>query len=178
MNLELDSKQVAEVRCGVRKALPKGWKARVHKYAGGVRTVVHQAPVDLLQNLKDHGLNLDGCGWFESRVMYPFTHQMDPGNATRMETLYDAMLDAIGHLQCPVYLAVGSKDDPFNYVVKPPKVLHPAVKAYADHAQQKGHPLAKLYEKIVAEDVKHLEAKQLVPAFKKKLLKMAHHSWA
>jgi hypothetical protein len=155
-----------------RDAAPKGWVLKVHKYCNGVRCYVRRAPVDLLSNLKSHGLNLGEAMHFEANNLYPFKHYLDGGLGVAMEGIYDAVLYSMP-LDTNVWLGIGASNDPFLHVVKPPKLLHPKVQAYADHAKKQA-----LYAKIVAEDLKALEAKQLVPAFRKKLLKMAHHSWA
>lgn len=162
----IDKDKLAVIRRNVRAALPKGWRVRIHKYlSNGVRVNVYAAPADLLGDLKKHGLNLNGSMHFECNGTYAFNHYMTPPNGWYMQKLYDAAMRG-NHGDYDVYMAVGSKDDPFLHIVKPPKWEHPYLAALKKINAENAEKFAKA------------DAKALIPAKALKNLKKAHHTWA
>jgi hypothetical protein len=150
-----------------REALPKGWRGRVIKYAGGIKGYVQRAPVDLLAQMKANGLPLGHAMHFEAQSNYAFGNFMKPRNAFYMGRLWMVLVEAVNDQSVPVYIGIGDVNDPFLHVVRPPKELHPKVQAYADHAKGTFPGVLKVHD--------DLKAKRLFPHGKPK---HAHHTWA
>jgi hypothetical protein len=135
--------------------VPHGWKVKVQRHPSGegVHGIVYQAPVDLLQDLRDHGIPIDGMHFPAN--MHVYTNYLDATNVAVMKDLWLALNDGNPPLSVPghyyVALDIGSPKKPFHHVLlevldapkpKKAKKLHPAVQAYADHAKAMGALIA------------------------------------
>lgn len=130
MNQELKKQFVKSLSMVV----PKDWKYTLRvRNSSTLVFILRQAPVDILQDLKNHNFLLGENAMHVMLSRSSAIHYLSPGNAKVFDLIFDALnqgnhdnSDAMTDyfdVGWYVNVTVGEWDNPFLHVVKPPKQL-------------------------------------------------------